>query len=303
VCAPAGYGKSTAVSSWIVDQDISASWTTCDRADNDPVRLWARILDGVSFALDSVGEQALARLRESRGAAEPAITVLADELARTESDIAIVLNDVHELDRPECLATVSHALTVLPAGVRLVLVGRRAPGLRLSRLRANGRLAELETADLAFTRDEADRSTLFGALWSTVARHRVLFKPEVSDAEVQAILVAPTPSMRLLRRRHRARDHCASSRRTRLPRDRDRRGAASPRRRGRPGGRAVVASGHAHALSPPTRQVELGRSVAARSRAPARAEGDPRRQADRRAPAASRDQARARPLLLVAAHA
>jgi LuxR family maltose regulon positive regulatory protein len=157
VCAPAGYGKSTAVASWIVDRDLAASWTTCDGADNDPVRLWARILEGVSVALDGVGERALARLQESRGVAEPAVTLLAEELARSASDIAIVLDDVHELDAGECLATLSHAVTSFPAGVRLVLVGRREPGLRLSRLRANGRLAELETADLVFTRKEADR--------------------------------------------------------------------------------------------------------------------------------------------------
>jgi LuxR family maltose regulon positive regulatory protein len=157
VCAPAGYGKSTAVSSWIVDRDLAASWTTCDRADNDPVRLWTRILEGVSAALDGAGEQALARLGESRGVAEPAVAVLAGELARSGSDVAIVLDDVHELDAPECLATLSHALASFPTGVRIVLVGRRAPALRLSRLRANGRLTELETADLVFTREEADR--------------------------------------------------------------------------------------------------------------------------------------------------
>jgi uncharacterized membrane protein len=38
-------------------------------------------------------------------------------------------------------------------------------------------------------------SSLFGALWATVARDRTLLKPEVSEAEVRAILVAATPSI------------------------------------------------------------------------------------------------------------
>jgi TMEM175 potassium channel family protein len=38
-------------------------------------------------------------------------------------------------------------------------------------------------------------STLFGALWGTVARDRELLKPEVREAEVRAILVAATPNI------------------------------------------------------------------------------------------------------------
>jgi uncharacterized membrane protein len=38
-------------------------------------------------------------------------------------------------------------------------------------------------------------STIFGALWGAVARDRRLLKPDVSDAEVQAILVASTPNI------------------------------------------------------------------------------------------------------------
>jgi uncharacterized membrane protein len=38
-------------------------------------------------------------------------------------------------------------------------------------------------------------STLFGALWATVARNRDLLKRDVSDEEVRAILVAATPSI------------------------------------------------------------------------------------------------------------
>ena len=38
-------------------------------------------------------------------------------------------------------------------------------------------------------------SVLFGALWGTVARDRRLLRPEVTDAEVRAILRAATPNI------------------------------------------------------------------------------------------------------------
>jgi LuxR family transcriptional regulator, maltose regulon positive regulatory protein len=43
----------------------------------------------------------------------------------------------------------------VPAGSRLVLAGRDAPPLRVARLRAEGRIAEVGAADLALTRREA----------------------------------------------------------------------------------------------------------------------------------------------------
>ncbi len=38
---------------------------------------------------------------------------------------------------------------------------------------------------------------VFGALWGAVARDRQLLKPEVSDEEVKAILLATTPNIGL----------------------------------------------------------------------------------------------------------
>jgi hypothetical protein len=38
-------------------------------------------------------------------------------------------------------------------------------------------------------------SALFSALWGSVVRDRQLLKPEVSEAEVRAILVAATPNL------------------------------------------------------------------------------------------------------------
>lgn len=38
-------------------------------------------------------------------------------------------------------------------------------------------------------------SLLFGALWGTIARERELLRPEVTDEEVNAILLEATPSI------------------------------------------------------------------------------------------------------------
>ena len=55
----------------------------------------------------------------------------------------------------ECRAALSVLAEHVPAGSRLVLAGRDKPPLRIARLRAEGRIAEIGVADLALTRVEA----------------------------------------------------------------------------------------------------------------------------------------------------
>ena len=38
VSAPAGYGKTTLVSSWLREKDVASTWLSLDDGDNDPVR-------------------------------------------------------------------------------------------------------------------------------------------------------------------------------------------------------------------------------------------------------------------------
>ena len=61
----------------------------------------------------------------------------------------LVLDDVHLLAGSDSLAGLDELVRHEPAGLRLVLVGRSAPGLTLSRLRLEGELADVGAADLA----------------------------------------------------------------------------------------------------------------------------------------------------------
>ena len=53
IAAPAGYGKTTAVTQWLASTSgpATAAWVSLDTADNDPVRLWTHI----ATALDRAG--------------------------------------------------------------------------------------------------------------------------------------------------------------------------------------------------------------------------------------------------------
>ena len=104
VSAPAGYGKTVAVSSWLPQ----APWVSLDAGDNDPVRLWTYVAAAVGAPLRA-------------GPLEAAIEPL---LGGT-----LVLEDVHVIVDEACLATLAHAVAGPPRG--------RATGARHARRSAD----------------------------------------------------------------------------------------------------------------------------------------------------------------------
>jgi LuxR family maltose regulon positive regulatory protein len=155
VVAPAGYGKTTLLSQWAERDGPAFAWVSVDDRDNDPKVL----LTCVARALEQVGpvgEEVFDAL------ASPTSSVLGSVVPRLgaafaamSSPVVLVLDDVHLLQNSECREALSVLADHIPAGSRLVLAGRNAPPLRIARLRAEHRIAEVGPADLALTRREA----------------------------------------------------------------------------------------------------------------------------------------------------
>src|SRR5690349_21626411 len=130
VVAPAGYGKTTLLAQWAERNGRAFAWVSVDEADNDAKAL----LSYVAAALDRVqpvGERVFEAL------ASPASSVPGSVVPRLGSAFS------------------SMTTPVVSAGSRLVLAGRDEPPVRVARLRAEGRLAEIGPADLSFTAGEA----------------------------------------------------------------------------------------------------------------------------------------------------
>ncbi|MGB0386388.1 MAG: LuxR family transcriptional regulator, partial [Ardenticatenaceae bacterium] len=47
VCAPAGFGKTTLVSTWLQDVSLPVGWLSLDEDDNDPVRFVTYLVAGL----------------------------------------------------------------------------------------------------------------------------------------------------------------------------------------------------------------------------------------------------------------
>ncbi len=170
---PPGAGKTVAAALWAATRPAGRrpAWVTIDDGDAEPDRFWRY----VTAALCRAGVLAV-------GKAGPPAGITAMEIPQWISaglapgirpggghdPVVLVLDDVHLLAGAEPLAGLDELIRHEPPGLRLLLAGRSAPGLSLSRLRLEGELADIGGADLACTSEET--SAYFAMLGRPVSQ-------------------------------------------------------------------------------------------------------------------------------------
>lgn len=158
VAAPAGYGKTTAVSQWLTSTSgpENIAWVSLDTSDNDPVRLWTHIataLDGAGcvIARDIAGFVAAG----SHDMLTAVLPQMIAGIAELSSEVTLLIDDVDIVRSAACHVQMDFLIKHLPERAHLVLIARADPALRLGRLRAAGRLSEIRADDLTFDVREA----------------------------------------------------------------------------------------------------------------------------------------------------
>lgn len=153
VTAPAGYGKTTALSQWAAEDPRDFAWVTVDEADGDPVRLAGHIALALHRIqpLDPAVFRALAAGDRSRHLT--ALGHLLTSLRKDRRRGVLVLDDVHELHDAGAMNFIRALAAGLPAGFQLAVGSRLALGF--GRLRSQDRCVEFGVESLAFTTEEA----------------------------------------------------------------------------------------------------------------------------------------------------
>ncbi len=154
IIAPAGYGKSTLLHSWVEAADLPVVWLSLDRRDNDPVTLATSIALAILQAWPSA--RAIEEALETPMASIWSLLMprLSAELT-TRSPFIQVIDDIHEISEPECLDVVNSLALQVPAGSQLVIAGRAATGLDRPRLHLERRIVEIGVDQLRLSDDEA----------------------------------------------------------------------------------------------------------------------------------------------------
>ena len=156
VSAPAGFGKSTLLSSWLHDAPFATAWLSLDEDDNDPARFLLYLIAALQTAVPHIGQNLLPILQSPQPPSSQAIlTPLLNDLAQLTAPVVLVLDDYHLIEEQPVDEAITFLLQHFPPHLHLVIATREDPTLPLARLRARGQLTELRAADLRFTHDEA----------------------------------------------------------------------------------------------------------------------------------------------------
>jgi LuxR family transcriptional regulator, maltose regulon positive regulatory protein len=157
VSAPAGFGKTTLLAQWFAESSMPVAWVSLEPEDNDPTRFLSYLIAALQTLDAQIGTTALALLRTPQPPSpEAVLAVLTNDLVSREAgDVALVLDDYHVITADPIQRGMTFLLEHLPPQLHLVLATRAEPPLPLARLRAQGQLTEVRTADLRFGTTEA----------------------------------------------------------------------------------------------------------------------------------------------------
>ena len=193
VVAPAGFGKTTAVLSWIATLGTATpapliAWYTGSEEDASLERFWRHVVAALRVVdpdllpspdelgitddparMTAVLDRILFSIGERLAAPSPAAFTCeqsAPTLPGTSAPAActpsprallLVLDDLHStIGDPDVAASLQYFLRYLPAGVHVVATSRRALPIPLARMRVRGELVELTEDDLRLAPQEVD---------------------------------------------------------------------------------------------------------------------------------------------------
>src|SRR6516225_9808990 len=156
ISAPAGFGKTTLVSSWVALIDRQVAWLSLDAGENDPTLFLTYLVAALQTIAPTIGEGVLGVLQSSQPPPpESILTALLNEITTLPDHFVLVLDDYHVIDTKAVDQALTYLVEHLPPQMHLVIATRADPQLPLARLRARSHLTELRAADLRFTPSEA----------------------------------------------------------------------------------------------------------------------------------------------------
>src|ERR1700729_1931975 len=154
--APPGSGKTVLLRSWIGEPGRAGrvAWVAVGRGEQDPQRFWLSVLGALRST--AAGSGLVRELTAAPGLDGWAVVErLLKDLTPLDGRLWLVIDDVHELRSADALAQLELLVMRAPPELRFVLATRHDLRLGLHRLRLEGELTEIRTADLRFSVAEA----------------------------------------------------------------------------------------------------------------------------------------------------
>lgn len=155
VSAPAGYGKTTLVSSWLLENHVPSTWLSLDDGDNDPLRFLQYLIIALQKIISEIQLDLLNVLQGTQpNPFEALINIVINQIAGRAAPFIFVLDDFHTIHAQPVLEIIAYLIEHIPSQLHLIIITRTDPPLLLSRLRVRGQLVDIRENQLRFTREE-----------------------------------------------------------------------------------------------------------------------------------------------------
>jgi ATP/maltotriose-dependent transcriptional regulator MalT/DNA-binding SARP family transcriptional activator len=155
ISAPAGYGKTTAASSYLRDSRRPTIWYQCDEDDADI----GSFFHYLALARKSLLDGALPAFAPQYLTAVPTFcrNFFRHWFAELPHGSTLVLDNWQDVPAD---AALTHLLPIitdqLPAQAQLIVISRNEPGANMGRLASSERMGKLDITDLQLSREETD---------------------------------------------------------------------------------------------------------------------------------------------------
>jgi LuxR family transcriptional regulator, maltose regulon positive regulatory protein len=151
VTAPAGFGKTTVVTEWLLQQQVTYAWVSLDETDNDPLTFWRYVLTTleplyptIRFPTASLSAQ---NIREI-------LIKLINAFQDIETHLWLVLDDFHSITNEDIHVDLLFLIEHRSPGLNFIFASRTRLPFALSNLRMKNQYSELIAVDLRFTISE-----------------------------------------------------------------------------------------------------------------------------------------------------
>jgi len=157
--AGTGYGKSTALLSFLNELKHPVYWFTISGSDRDPKLFLAKLFSAFTQRSATAGEEALRILDMPESTTQEALIAFVNDLSRKiDEDTLFVLDDFHRVrDIPEVMGSMDWLIENLPSHLHLLIATRHNLEFKnINKWRLKGRLLEIKKDQLIFTGEEID---------------------------------------------------------------------------------------------------------------------------------------------------
>jgi len=169
LCAGAGYGKTTLISQFLSDTNISYVYYHLEKSDAEPAVFFSYLIGGIRKISPEFGYKTeglrhffnypLRYLEIIVG------TFINEIIECLNTDLFIILDDYHWLNSSEIIARIlDYLLDHLPQNLHFIITSRTTPERTFSKLRARDEIFELDSQQLRFTKTEIEQ--LFKTLYT-----------------------------------------------------------------------------------------------------------------------------------------